>query len=133
VRREKLQRQRREERRQAIAEDYTALKERIEGDDILEACVMWMKDIYIAGGGSKENKKLGTKHSRADIADAVQAWRDEDGWALHNLQKVKDLHGYPVGPKDPHVGDTLDRRGDQGNIIATWSATKINIHIDPSD
>ena len=52
---------------------------------------------------------------------------------IQGKEDKKERRGFPVGPKDPAVGETLDRRGDQGNIIAFWGGAKINIHINPSD
>jgi hypothetical protein len=113
--------------------DYTKLRARIEGDDLLEAAIDWMKDDYVAGVGGKVNHTLGVKFTRAAVRTAVRDWRSESHWVSDNCTVIKNPHGFEVGPKNEQVGDTLDRRGDQGNIIATWAGSKINIHIDPND
>jgi hypothetical protein len=127
----------REERRQRQEEmddedsDYNMLWPMIEGDAILEACLRWMKDDYVAGTKGKVNHTLGGTYTRAAVATAVGTWnRIDEGLGL---TVVSGAHGYRVGPKDSRVGDTLDRRGDQGNIIASWKGAKMNIHINPSD
>jgi len=133
---EKRKREERKARKDMIEADdseYNELRSRIEGDDVLEAAIDWMKDDYIAGQRGKVNHTLGTKFTRAEVSTAVRDWRHEAGWVASNCKVIKGPHGYEVGPKDPQVGDTLDRRGDQGNIIATWDGAKINIHVDPSD
>jgi hypothetical protein len=127
----------REERRQRQEEmddddgDFNVLWPMIEGDAILEACLKWMKDDYVAGTKGKVNHTLGRTYTRNAVATAVGTWnRIDEGLGL---KVMSGAHGYRVGPKDPRVGDTLDRRGDQGNIIASWKGTKMNIHINPSD
>jgi hypothetical protein len=113
--------------------EYNQLRSRIEGDDILEAAIDWMKDDYVAGQGGKINHTLGVKYTREEVRTAVRDWRGESQWVAANCKVIKGPHGYEVGPKNEQVGDTLDRRGDQGNIIATWAGSKINIHVNPSD
>jgi hypothetical protein len=82
---------------------------------------------------AQEKRTLEGTYSRVDIATAVARWRGEQGWVSANLAIVRNPHGYNVGPKNEQVGDTLDRRGEQGNIIAFWGGSKINMHINPSD
>lgn len=134
---EKREATKREERRQRQEEmdaddsDYNVLWPMIEGDAILEACLRWMKDDYVAGARGKVNHTLGGTFARNAVAAAVATWHSIDqGLGLKVMSKP---HAYRVGPKDPNVGDTLDRRGDQGNIIALWKGATINIHINPSD
>lgn len=134
---EKREATRREERRQrreemeADGSDFNVLWDMIEGNAILEACLRWMRDDYVAGTKSKVNHTLGGTYTRASVATAVGTWHHID--ENLGLTVVSNAHGYRVGPKDPRVGDTLDRRGDQGNIIASWRGAKMNIHINPSD
>jgi hypothetical protein len=132
--REATLREERRLRREEMAaddSDYSVLLPLVEGDDILEACLRWMKDEYVAGVKTKTNHTLGSTYTRAEVASAVADWRRIDRGV--SLKVMSNPHGYPVGPKNPNVGDTLDRRGDQGNIIALWKGAKINIHINPSD
>lgn len=134
---EKRQATLREERRQRQEEmddddsDFNVLWPMIEGNAILEACLKWMRDDYVAGNKGKVNHTLGGTYTRAAVATAVGTWnRIDEGLGL---KVMSGAHGYRVGPKDSRVGDTLDRRGDQGNIIASWKGAKMNIHINPSD
>ncbi len=121
----------RKERRAKVQDDYDGLVRRLKSDEILEASASWMKDGYVAGSTGKVNHTLGGTYTRADIATVVKLWKGV-GKSLQSTI-ITNLHGFPVGPKDPAVGETLDRRGDQGNIIAFWGGAKINIHINPSD
>jgi hypothetical protein len=121
----------RKERKAKVTDDYADLVRRLRSDEILEASAKWMRDSYIAGEKGKVNHTLGVDFTRDEIAVAVNLWKGVGNRFKSAI--ITNLHGYAVGPKDPAVGDTLDRRGDQGNIIALWSGTKINIHINPSD
>jgi hypothetical protein len=132
--REATLREERRVRQQEMADpdsDYNVLWQYIQGDNLLEACLQWMKDDYVAGVKTKTNHTLGDTYTRAEVATAVYNWRGIDQGL--GLKVMSNAHGYNVGPKDPRVGDTLDRRGDQGNIIALWKGAKINIHVNPSD
>jgi hypothetical protein len=126
----------RQERRDAMdapGSEYRRLSQRVAFDPILVSVVDLMKEIYIGGTRGKVNVTLGTKHPTDDIDNAVARWRQARNWVGAQLQLVTNPHGYDVGPKDPQVGDTLDRRGNQGNVIAFWSGVKINVHLDPDD
>ena len=134
---EKREAEKREERRKRREEmdaddsDFNVLWEMIEGNAILEASLRWMRDDYVAGSKGKVNHTLAGTYTRRDISTAVSNWHHIDEGM--SLTVMSNAHGYRVGPKDAQVGDTLDRRGEQGNIIAVWKGTKMNIHINPSD
>ena len=121
------------ERTTRSADDYKELSEddRIAGNAILSATVDLMHGRYVHGG--ERNITLGGTHTRQNVRTAVDIWRGRNYALSNDLTLVSNLHGYYVGPKNESVGDTLDRRGDQGNIIATWGNMKINVHINPSD
>jgi hypothetical protein len=135
---EKREKQRKDDqdaRRQAMAQptsDYSRLRARV-NDPIIIAALDWMRDLYIGGERGKVNRTLGDPYPEHEIARAVARWKQQKAWVDANLTIVKNPHGYEVGEKDEHVGDTLDTRGSQGNLIAFWSGVKINIHLNPEE
>ena len=126
----RAERRKRKDEMDADDSDYNVLLPMVEDDEILTASLNWMKDDYVAGSKGKVNHTLGGTYTRKAISDAVSTWRRIDEGL--NLKVMSNAHGYPVGNKNPQVGDTLDRRGEQGNIIALWNGTKMNIHVNPS-
>ncbi len=127
----RAERRKRQEEMDEDDSDYNVLLPMIDDDDLLTACLNWMKDDYVAGAKGKVNHTLGGTYTRTAISTAVATWRRIDEGL--GLKVMSNAHGYPVGNKNPQVGDTLDRRGEQGNIIALWNGTKMNIHVNPSD
>ena len=125
-----------ERRREEMDErdsDYHLLRRRFGGNGLLVATIDEMKRAYVGCEPGPINVSLPARYTRASVEDAVERCVRSRGWVTSNLSIVSNLHGFEVSEKDEQLGDTLDTRGDQGNLIATWGGTVINVHINPSD
>ncbi len=131
VRQEVLEAERKAERRTAIRDDADDVEaELADEDDLALAAFRNARHSYVGGGN--RNPTLGNEYTTNEYYAAMRSWQN-----MRDYGVVTNFHAFRPQDKEAegkeNVGDTLDTRKVQGNLLVSFQGTKINMHVNISD
>ncbi|WP_075187453.1 hypothetical protein [Teredinibacter haidensis] len=120
-----LDAKRKKERRDNVKDDFEGIRENI-SDELALSAFSIAHATYV--GGANINAGVGGKFSSDEFYSAKHEW---DG--IDSYDTISNFHSF--SPQDKaeqgkgNVGDTLDTRTVQGNLICKFGQIKINVHV----
>lgn len=120
-----VQAQKKKARSDYVKEDYDKIRDEF-SDDLALSAFNIAHATYV--GGASINAGIAGEFSSSEFYSAKHDW-DKIG----NYETISNFHSF--APQDKaaqgkgNVGDTLDTRKVQGNLLCCFGLTKINVHV----
>ena len=106
--------------------DWAELETVLDEESLTYRCAYLSRAAYV--GGENPNPTLSGEYTAEEIYDAIREWRD-----LGPYECAKNFHAFDPQNKAAagkgNVGQTLDTRSWQANLICEWGNKKINVHV----